>query len=74
MQSGFEILVNGVPRTFRDRKELAMDAGRQLKRRDMAAEITVVDVETREWSEIKDVYSSATWNAAPASANSPTPE
>jgi hypothetical protein len=30
---GFEVLVNGVARTFRDQREAAYDAARYLKRR-----------------------------------------
>ena len=29
--SGFEVFVNGIPRTFRDREDVAFDAARYLK-------------------------------------------
>jgi hypothetical protein len=66
MDGGFEILINGVPRTFRDLKELAIYAGRELKRRNFAAEIMVVNVATREWALVADVTAPPTWHPAPS--------
>ena len=40
---GFEILVNGVVRTFRDRREAAYDAARYLKRRHPKDFVEVLD-------------------------------
>jgi hypothetical protein len=61
----FEILVNGTPRSYRDRKELAIDAGRNLKGRDKS-EITVVNRTTGHWAIIVDPYAFATWKEPPA--------
>ena len=35
----FELLINGIPRTYRDQPELAIDAGRVLKQRDNQSEV-----------------------------------
>jgi hypothetical protein len=50
----FEILVNGIPRPYRDREGLAIDAGRVLKDRDRTSEITVINDSTRQWVIICD--------------------
>jgi hypothetical protein len=50
----FEILVNGIPRTYRDQEKLAIDAGRILKGRDKTSEITVINDDTRQWVRIRD--------------------
>jgi len=68
MDGGFEILINGVPRTFRDLKELAIDAGRELKRRNFAAEIMVVNVVTREWALVTDLTGAPSWRPAPGAS------
>ena len=39
---GFEILVNGVPRSFRDSKEAAYDAGLVLKNRWPETAVTLI--------------------------------
>lgn len=44
--SGFEILINGMPRTFRDRRDIAYDAARFLKSRNRTAIVEVVDCST----------------------------
>ncbi len=53
---GFEILVNGIPRTFRDLEKNAINAGRVLKDRDKTAEITVINTSTRQWLVIVDPF------------------
>jgi hypothetical protein len=50
----FEILVNGIPRTYRDHERMAIDAGRVLKDRDRSSEITVINDATRQWVIIRD--------------------
>jgi hypothetical protein len=50
----FEILVNGYRRTYRDQEAMAIDAGRVLKDRDRASEITVINDDTRQWLIIRD--------------------
>jgi hypothetical protein len=50
----FEILVNGIPRTYRDQEGMALDAGRVLKDRDRTSEITVINDDTRQWVSIRD--------------------
>jgi hypothetical protein len=61
----FELLVNGIPRTYRDKPEFAVDAGRVLKRRDLSAEITVLNLTTREWLIVSDVvFASPKWQPA----------
>jgi hypothetical protein len=49
----FEILVNGTPRTYRDQEGMAIDAGRVLRSRDQS-EITVINLDTRQWVIIRD--------------------
>ena len=44
---GFEILVNGVMRTFRDRKDAALEAARYLKSRHPRDIVEVLDCATR---------------------------
>jgi hypothetical protein len=39
----YEITVDGAPRTNRDRRELAIEAGEYLKRRNPNSEVTVRD-------------------------------
>jgi hypothetical protein len=43
---GFELRVNGIPRTFRDRRDIAYDAARVLKSKNPRAIIEVVDCST----------------------------
>jgi hypothetical protein len=67
MEDGFEILVNGIPRAFRDREAMAIDAGRILKDRDKSSEITVINRGTRQWLIIPDPYADAwPWWEAPS--------
>jgi hypothetical protein len=42
----FEIAIDGTPRTYRDRKELAIEAATVLKTKNVHAEVTVRDLET----------------------------
>ena len=44
---GFEIFVNGVQRTFRDRKDTAYEAARYLKSRHPKDIVEIVDCATR---------------------------
>ena len=46
MRTGFEILINGVPRTFRDRQDTAYEAARFLKSKNPTAIIEIVDCST----------------------------
>lgn len=59
--STFELLVNGVPRTYRDQKAMAVDAGRVLKGRDRGSEVIVVDMVTREWALVPDLVNEVVW-------------
>jgi hypothetical protein len=43
---GFEIRHNGIPRTFRDRREIAFEAARYIKSRNPADIIEIVDLST----------------------------
>lgn len=52
----FEIQVNGIPRTYRDREDRAIDAGQLAKGREKA-EIKVVDMTTGKWLIIVDQFS-----------------
>jgi hypothetical protein len=45
----FQILVNGITRSYRDQEAMAIDAGRVLKDRDRSSEITVINDDTRQW-------------------------
>jgi hypothetical protein len=66
MNEGFDILVNGVPRTFRDDKKIALDAARNLKMRNLGSEITVIDRNTGQWTVMADPFASdIAWQAAP---------
>jgi hypothetical protein len=61
----FELLVNGIPRTYRDKAEYAVDAGRILKHRDLGSEIIVLNKNTREWLIVSDVvFASPKWQPA----------
>jgi hypothetical protein len=44
----FEIAIDGTPRTYRDRRELAIEAAAFLKMKNVHAEVTVRDVESGE--------------------------
>jgi hypothetical protein len=50
----FEILVNGIPRTYRDTEEMAIDARRVLKDQDKSAVITIINDDTRQWMILAD--------------------
>lgn len=56
MKDRFEILVNGIPRTFRDVEKNAIDAGRVLKDREKGAEITIIKHSNRQWLIITDPF------------------
>ena len=69
MNEGFDILVNGVPRTFRDDKKIALDAARNLKMRNLSGEITVIDRSTGQWAILADAFATDTaWQAAPGAS------
>lgn len=62
----FEILVNGIPRTYRDDEALAIEAGRVLKVRDKTTNITVVGTATGMWTAVTDPYLSVgAWTNPP---------
>jgi hypothetical protein len=64
MKEGFEILVNGIPRTFRDLEKNAIASGRALKRRDISTEITIINTATRQWLVIADPFgASGQWKS-----------
>jgi hypothetical protein len=67
----FEILINGIPRTYRDVKELAVDAARIIKHRERTSEITIIDRNTREWAIVKDLVNAPVWIAPGAAAAKP---
>jgi len=46
MQTGFDILINGIPRTFRDRRDIAYEAARFLKSKNRDAIVEIVDCST----------------------------
>jgi len=52
----FEILVNGIPRTYCDQECMAIDAGGVLKDRDRTSEITVINDATRQRVIIRDHF------------------
>ena len=61
----FELLINGIPRTYRDIAKLAIDAGRILKLRDKQSEVTVLNMVTREWLIVTDfVFANPKWQPA----------
>ncbi|HEY4257643.1 MAG TPA: hypothetical protein VGM66_10540 [Candidatus Udaeobacter sp.] len=58
----FELLVNGIPRTYRDLPELAIDAGRFHKQQHPKDELTVINMATREWLTVTDmVFANPEW-------------
>jgi hypothetical protein len=42
-KAGFDILINGIHRTFRDRKNIAYEAARFLKSRNRTSIVEIVD-------------------------------
>ena len=46
--------MNGICRTYRDQEAMALDAGRILKDRDRNSEITVINLDTRQWVIVRD--------------------
>ena len=51
----FQIFVNGDRRCWRDQESTAIDAGCVLKDRDRSSEITVINLDTRQWVIIQPV-------------------
>jgi hypothetical protein len=49
----FEIAIDGTPRSYRDRKELAIEAATFLKTKNVHAEVTVRDLENGEVTTVK---------------------
>ena len=49
----YEIAIDGTPRSYRDRKELAIEAATFLKTKNPNAELTVRDLETGETIAVK---------------------
>ena len=49
----YEIAIDGTPRSYRDRKELAIDAATFLKTKNPNAELTVRDLEFGETIAVK---------------------
>ena len=59
----FEIQVNGIPRTYRDLQETALDAGRVLKFGDLSSEVKVVNETTKQWLVVTDgVFATPRWS------------
>ena len=54
MQTGFEILINGVPRTFRDRQDIAYEAARFLKSKNRTAIVEIIDCSTGQKSIMRE--------------------
>lgn len=66
---GFEITVNGFPRTYRDNEGIALDAARNLKRNNLGGEITVINRATKEWFILTDASATEViWRPAPGVA------
>jgi len=66
MNEGFDILVNGVPRTFRDDKKIALDAARNLKMRNLGGEITVINRSTGQRAILVNAFATEIAWQAPA--------
>jgi hypothetical protein len=49
----YEIAIDGTPRTYRDRRELAIEAASFLKTKNVHTEVTVRDLETGEKTVVK---------------------
>lgn len=60
---GYEIYIGGVPRTFRDVKETAIDAAMRLKLRNLSAPVFIVETATGARAEIVDVNRPPEWKA-----------
>jgi hypothetical protein len=60
----FEILVNGIPRSYRDVAAYAVAGGQMLKGRDASSQVIVVNRSTREWAVIADMVSEPKWQPA----------
>jgi hypothetical protein len=67
----FEILINGIPRTYRDVEQLAVEAARLIKHREKDSEITVIDRNTRKWALLRDLVSEPLWQAPGVAAAKP---
>ena len=53
IDSRFEISIDGTPRTYRDRKEFAIQAAEHLKRKHPNSDIVVKDLQSGEATKIK---------------------
>jgi hypothetical protein len=53
----YEIAIDGIPRSYRDRKELAIEAAAFLKTKNPNAQLTVRDLETGETIAVKHPFS-----------------
>jgi len=51
--SRYEIAIDGTPRTYRDRKELAIGAATLLKTKNVHSEVTMRDLETGKTTGVK---------------------
>jgi|SRR6185437_4395395 len=72
---GFEILVDGVRRTFRDVEKIALVAARQLKRKNLKSEITTANTKSGEWAIVTDIASDAViWHPAPGRVAGTSPQ
>jgi hypothetical protein len=49
----YEIAIDGMPRSYRDRRDLANEAATFLKTRNVHAEVTVRDIETGQTTVVK---------------------
>lgn len=65
MIEGFDIYVDGVPRTFRDEEAIALDAARYLKGRNPKSEIKVIHTSAK-WLVIANAFDrAANWQIPP---------
>ena len=51
--AGFEIAIDGTTRSYRDRKELAIEAATLLRTKNVHSEVTVRDLETGKTTSVK---------------------
>ncbi|KQY99383.1 hypothetical protein ASD45_00145 [Pseudolabrys sp. Root1462] len=58
---GYDIYINDVPRTFRDVKEIAIEAATFLKMRNLSSTVEIVERETGMTAEIKDINRPPVW-------------
>jgi hypothetical protein len=67
----FEILINGIPRTYRDIEALAVQSARFLKHREKGSEVTIIDRNTRKWAVVRDLVSEPLWQEPGVAAAKP---